>query len=47
MQYLNSNKASIYLTFFLATKYSITHTLIYLFFLSIINKSNFVIKYYV
>ena len=32
MQYLNSNKASIYLTFFLATKYSITHTLIFCFF---------------
>ena len=31
MQYLNSNKASIYLTFFLATKYSITHTLNFVF----------------
>ena len=31
MQYLNSNKASIYLTFFLATKYSITHTLNFFF----------------
>ena len=29
MQYLNSNKASIYLTFFLATKYSITQTLFF------------------
>ena len=29
MQYLNSNKASIYLTLFLATKYSITHKLIF------------------
>ena len=29
MLYLNSNKASIYLTVFLATKYSITHTLIF------------------
>ena len=31
MQYLNSNEASIYLTFFLAT---ITHTLIFLIFFS-------------